>query len=174
MKISHCLFNPPDGAIRWDKLKCLCLDNGKLDDDSIEKILSGSPCLETLELDCCYGVSWIDITSKRFKNLVLNGYGIRSPSEEDYIDTIKINAPYMLSLTIKGKMYLEEILLLNVSSLVKADLNFLGSNYFAEEVLERDRYHIEVELLRGLLLSLGHVNKIILGQYNCLAVIFSL
>ncbi|GJR47814.1 hypothetical protein Tco_1315917 [Tanacetum coccineum] len=173
MKISHCQFNPP-GAIRWDKLKCLCIDYGELDDDSIGKILSGSHCLETLELGDCRGVSRIDITSKRFKNLVLADYGIRFPSEENYIDTLKINAPYMLSLTIKGKMYLEELLLLDVSSLVKADLNFLGSNHFAGEVLGRDRYDIEEELLRGLLLSLGHVNEITLGNDNCLEALYRL
>ncbi|GJU65016.1 putative F-box/LRR-repeat protein isoform X1 [Tanacetum coccineum] len=70
MNIAHCAFLPPNGAIRWDNLKYLCISYGKLVDDSIEKILSGSPCLETLELRACYGVKRIDATSKRFKNLV--------------------------------------------------------------------------------------------------------
>ncbi|GKE24617.1 hypothetical protein Tco_1436129 [Tanacetum coccineum] len=25
VKLSYCLFNPPDGAISWKRLKCLCL-----------------------------------------------------------------------------------------------------------------------------------------------------
>nr|GFB10921.1 ribonuclease H-like domain-containing protein [Tanacetum cinerariifolium] len=54
MKLSFCTFNPPNGAIRWDKLKCLYIDYGKLDEDLMGKILSGSPCLETLELGYCY------------------------------------------------------------------------------------------------------------------------
>ncbi|GKE08011.1 hypothetical protein Tco_1411562 [Tanacetum coccineum] len=95
-----------------------------------------------------------------------------TPLEPDYIDTIEINAPYMLSLSIKYKLYLEKLLLLNVSSLVKADLDYLGSRHFAEK-LGRTRDDIEEELLRGLLPSLGHVNEITLGD-NCLHVLSSL
>nr|GEZ65431.1 ribonuclease H-like domain-containing protein [Tanacetum cinerariifolium] len=54
MKLSFCSFNPPNGAIRWDKLKCLCIDYWNIDEDLMGKILSGSPCLETLELGYCY------------------------------------------------------------------------------------------------------------------------
>ncbi|GKA58238.1 ribonuclease H-like domain-containing protein [Tanacetum coccineum] len=174
MKLFCCVFNPPNGAIRWDNLKYLRISKGKLDDDSLGKLLSGSPCLETLELDDCYGIRRIDFTSKRFKNLVLSNYGseFRYPVGADYIDTIEINAPYMLSLTIKYKLYLEKLLLLNVSSLVKADLDYLGSRHFAEK-LGRTRDDIEEELLRGLLPSLGHVNEITLGD-NCLQVLSSL
>nr|GEZ96374.1 hypothetical protein [Tanacetum cinerariifolium] len=44
--------------------------------DLIGIILSGSPCLETLELHNCYGVSRIHASSKKFKNLVLTNYGM--------------------------------------------------------------------------------------------------
>nr|GEY76150.1 hypothetical protein [Tanacetum cinerariifolium] len=117
MKLFCCVFNPPNGAIRWDNLKYLCISKGKLDDDSLGKMLSESPCLETLELEDCYGIRQIDFTSKRFKNLVLSNY---SPS------------------------------------LVKADLDYLGSRHFAKK-LGRTRDDIEEELLRGLLPSFGHV-----------------
>ncbi|GKC02064.1 ribonuclease H-like domain-containing protein [Tanacetum coccineum] len=167
MKLSSCLFNPPNGTIRWDKLKFLYISQGKLVGDSIGKILSGSPCLETLDLYCCYGVGRIDATSKRFKNLVLNYYGDKYTRgiEADYIDTIEINAPNMLSLTIKGNLSLEKLLLLNVTSLAKVDLDY-QVNYKFAEVLGRDRYDIQEELLRGLLQSLRHVNEITLG-YEC-------
>ncbi|GKB64931.1 ribonuclease H-like domain-containing protein, partial [Tanacetum coccineum] len=75
MKLFCCVFNPPNGAIHWDNRKYLRISKGKLDDDSLGKMLSGSPCLETLELDDCYGIRRIDFTSKRFKNLVLSNYG---------------------------------------------------------------------------------------------------
>ncbi|GJR27808.1 ribonuclease H-like domain-containing protein [Tanacetum coccineum] len=165
IKFSRCEFNPPNGAIRWDKLTFLCIDTGKLVEDSIGKILSRSPCLETLELKRCCGFRRIDVTSKSVKNLVLDGYGDRVPGES-YIDTLEINAPYILSLKIRGKMYLEKFLLLNVSSLVKADFNYLSSNLFADN-LERTRDDIEEDLLTGLLSCLGHVNDITLGYYNC-------
>ncbi|GJX01083.1 ribonuclease H-like domain-containing protein [Tanacetum coccineum] len=92
----------------------------------------------------------IDTASKRFKNLVLTDYNIeyrRNYIGADYIDTFEINAPYMLSLTIKGKMCFEKFLLLDVSSLVKADLNYRGSHRFADK-LGRRRDDIEEELLR--------------------------
>ncbi|GKE00608.1 ribonuclease H-like domain-containing protein, partial [Tanacetum coccineum] len=117
IKFSRCVFNPANGAIRWDKLTFLHIERGKLVGDSIGKILSRSPCLETLELQWKPG--------------------------ESYIDTLEINAPYILSLKITRKMYLEKFLLENVDD-------------------------IEEELLRGLLSSLGHVNDITLGDYNCL------
>nr|GEW06970.1 hypothetical protein [Tanacetum cinerariifolium] len=85
----------------------------------------------------------------------------------DYIDTIEINVPYMLSLTIQKKLCLEKLLLLNVSSLVKADFNYLGSHRLADS-LGRHRDDIEEELLSGLLSSLAHVKDITLGDYNCL------
>nr|GEW89493.1 ribonuclease H-like domain-containing protein [Tanacetum cinerariifolium] len=162
IKVTSCVFSPPNGAIRWDKLKFLCIEEGELDEDSIGnillgspcleileldycyfdgcfpmslfgnfgverlscdmetyewftngderyedsigKILSGSPCLETLELKGCYGVRRIDVASKSVKNLVFSEYGIFNV-EEDYIDTLDIDAPYMLSLTIKGTFW---------------------------------------------------------------------
>ncbi|GKE70957.1 hypothetical protein Tco_1529029, partial [Tanacetum coccineum] len=99
VKLSYCLFNPPNGAISWERLKCLCLFRGTLDEDMIEKILSGSPCLESLELDLCYGYRRIDVTSKSVKKLVFSGYYSNFVYEKDYIDYIKINAPYISSLT---------------------------------------------------------------------------
>nr|GEV61663.1 putative reverse transcriptase domain-containing protein [Tanacetum cinerariifolium] len=76
IKLFNCVFNPLNATICWDQLKFLCLEKARLVGDSIGKILSGSPCLETLELDNYYGVSRIDATSKNFKNLLLTNYGM--------------------------------------------------------------------------------------------------
>ncbi|GKC82652.1 thiamine thiazole synthase, chloroplastic-like protein, partial [Tanacetum coccineum] len=108
VKLSDCLFYPPNGAISWERLKCLCLFRGTLDEDMIEKILSGSPCLTSLELGHCYGYRRIDVTSKSVKKLVFSGYYSNFVYEMDYIDCIKINAPYISSLTIKGGFSLVE------------------------------------------------------------------
>ncbi|GKE25957.1 ribonuclease H-like domain-containing protein [Tanacetum coccineum] len=136
MNIAHCAFIPPNGAIHWDNVKCLCIENGKLVKDSIGKILFGSPCLETLELRQCYGVGQIDATSKRFKKLVLTNYDLHYLFHNggDYINTIEINAPYMLSLTINEELYLEKLLLLNVSSLAKADSRYQVCWHFANKL----------------------------------------
>nr|GFA74735.1 hypothetical protein [Tanacetum cinerariifolium] len=168
MKLSRCVFNPPNG---WGNLNFLCIDYAKLDEDSIGKILSGSPCLETLELNDCHGVRRIDVASKSVKNLVISEYG-RLNVGAGYIDTLEIDAPYMLSLTINGTLYLEKILLLNISSLVKADLDYVGCYHFAKK-LGRTLEDIEDELLKGLLTNLGYVNEITLRN-NCLEVFSSL
>ncbi|GJY40724.1 ribonuclease H-like domain-containing protein [Tanacetum coccineum] len=168
VKVDRCVFGPPlDGVISWSKLKCLCISRGNLDEDMIGKILSGSPCLETLELNECYGYKRIDITSKSVKNLVFSEYNSEYEHfvSVDYIDRIEINAPYISSLTIQEDMALRELLLLNVSSLVnvKLDYSILKKFGLSQEDVEED-------LLGGLLQSLGHVNKITLGD-SCLEVL---
>ncbi|GJV49539.1 hypothetical protein Tco_1051080 [Tanacetum coccineum] len=157
IKLSDCLFNPPNGAISWERLKCLCLCRGTLDEDMIEKILSGSPCLESLELNDCYGYRRIDVTSKSVKKLVFFVYDSNAAYEDDYIDCIKINAPYISSLTIKGELVLREFVLLNVSSLVEVDLKYWIS-YEEFEIFAK-------KIFRGLLESLGHVKDITFGDH---------
>nr|GEX73248.1 hypothetical protein [Tanacetum cinerariifolium] len=162
MKLSRCVLNPPNGR---GNLKFLCIRYMNLDEDSIGNILSGSPCLETLELYSCNGVRRIDVASNSVKNLVLSDYGYVGPG---YIDTLEINAPYILSLTIKGNLDLEKILLLNISSLIIVELVYVCTNYFARK-LGRAREDIEDELLKGLLTNLRHVNEITLRN-NCVEV----
>ncbi|GKB30517.1 ribonuclease H-like domain-containing protein [Tanacetum coccineum] len=158
VKMTWCLFNPPNGAISWERLECLCLSLVTLDEDMIEKILSGSPSLESLELNACYGYRRIDITSKSVRKLVFSEYTspLVTDDEEAYIDCIRINAPYISSLTIEKGLLLRELVLLNVSSLVEADLDF---SIYCESRIE--------EIFRGLLESLGHVEDITLGD-RCL------
>nr|GEW83316.1 hypothetical protein [Tanacetum cinerariifolium] len=125
-KLSWCVLNPPNGAISWERLKCLCLSCVTLDEDMIENILSESPCLESLELNECHGCRQIDIISKSVKELVFSAYNSYHDIytyDEAYIDRVKINAPYISSLTI-GVLVLQELVLLDVSSLVKVDLNY--------------------------------------------------
>ncbi|GJU36438.1 ribonuclease H-like domain-containing protein [Tanacetum coccineum] len=124
--LTWCLFNPPNGVISWGGLESLCITCGTLDEDMLEKILSGSPCLETLELDNCYGYRRINITSKSVKEFVFSGYNSHHEidTDEDYIDCIQINAPYISSLTIESDLVLRELALHNVSSLMEADLDY--------------------------------------------------
>ncbi|GJX87480.1 ribonuclease H-like domain-containing protein [Tanacetum coccineum] len=162
MTLSFCRFNPPNGAISWERLECLCLYDATLDEDMIEKILSGSPCLESLDLNDCHGFRRIDVTSKSLNKLVFSEYCSDAASEEDYIECIKINAPYISSLTIKGELYLRELVLLNVSSLVEVDLKYSISY---EEFVK-----FAEEIFRGLLESLGHVENITFGDH-CLEMV---
>ncbi|GKD64748.1 hypothetical protein Tco_1306856, partial [Tanacetum coccineum] len=129
-KLSRCLFNPPNGAI-------------------VGKDLS---------LIDCYGYKRIDVTSKSVKKLVLSEYYSYVASlNEDYIDRIKINAPYISSLTIKGELFLQELVLLDVCSLIKVDLDYYIDRGFFEMTHK--------EIFRGLLESLDHVKDVAINDY---------
>ncbi|KAL7592114.1 F-box/LRR-repeat protein 25 [Lactuca sativa] len=123
LTLEGCILNPT-GAISWKNLRSLCISNGKLDEDLIENILYGSPLLETLELEWCYGYKRLNITSKSVKKLVVSEYYDPKYFYDDLHDTLEINAPNILSLTIKGDMLLEKLSWPNVFSLVKADLDY--------------------------------------------------
>ncbi|GJT62694.1 ubiquitin-activating enzyme E1 1-like protein isoform X2 [Tanacetum coccineum] len=81
-------------VICWKNLRTLAITFGRFDDDLFRSIISGSPVLETLVLDSCYGFEVLDISNDSVKNFVICGY-----SSE--MDTLRINAPHIESLTIK-------------------------------------------------------------------------
>ncbi|KAJ0581624.1 putative F-box domain-containing protein [Helianthus annuus] len=130
-----------------DRVKSqLCIVYGKLDEDLIENILSGSPVLETLVLNYCNGDRRLNITSKSVKNLVLHPWPY---------DIIEINAPNILTLKVQyAFLVLRKILLLNVSSLVEAHLFRFGTT--TDEAQE--------EMLTGFILNLLHVKDLKIGS----------
>jgi hypothetical protein len=133
------------GVISWENLKTLHIRATEIDQNMFENILSGSPLLETLELFRCRGIQWIDITTnKSVKNLRLKNCGI-----------IHINAPYILSLAIKGHVWFKHLMLLNVSSLIKVELNY--------SMVMQQIHEEEEEILKGHLLSLAHAKEVIIG-----------
>nr|GEZ01254.1 hypothetical protein [Tanacetum cinerariifolium] len=95
MTIADCFFDPPNGGIHWDKLKSLCMVHVHLGEDVIANILLRSPALESLDLYNCYGFERIDVTSRSVKNLEFCKFAT-DPWRNDYMDTLEINAPYIL------------------------------------------------------------------------------
>ncbi|GJW46000.1 hypothetical protein Tco_0077646 [Tanacetum coccineum] len=166
MKLCDCLLHPPIGVIRWENLEILHLKKVRLDEDMIENIFSGTPCLEFEE---CYGYRRIDITSKTLMSFILHDYEFVY-DVDNYIDGIEINAPHLLALTIQGRMCLKKLLLLNVSSLIEAELIYWNSRGFGDP--HSDVLLLEEEMLKGLLesLRLSHVNDISFGA-ACLEVL---
>ncbi|GJY57388.1 hypothetical protein Tco_0456503 [Tanacetum coccineum] len=107
-------------------------------------------------LDSCYGFELLDITNKSVKNLVF------SEHDAPYMHSVEINAPYILSLTIEGGLRLEKLLLRNVSSVIKADLDCYKA-VLDDESWEMHNELLE-EMLRGLLFSLGHAKEVKIGE----------
>nr|KAJ0197406.1 hypothetical protein LSAT_V11C700352380 [Lactuca sativa] len=122
----------------WKNLKSLSITYRKLDEDLIENILSRSPLLETLVLRYCYVLkircsmdTWID---------------------EFEVNVIQISAPDILSLTIKGDLFLGKLLFPNVFSLVEADIDYTKMGC-------RKKTHRE-EMLKGFIRNLSHVKEL--------------
>ncbi|GJW91507.1 F-box protein-like protein [Tanacetum coccineum] len=160
LTLSSCIFNlSPGGVITWNRLTNLCISFGKLNEVLIQTILSGSPLLETLELSNCYGYKRLNITSKSVKNLLFTGYINREREYGNNADIIEINAPYILSLRIEDDLFLWKLLLLNVSSLVEAFLDYYKKGYYDTTAKEA-----EEEMLKGFILKLRHVNKLTIGD----------
>ncbi|KAF7120058.1 hypothetical protein RHSIM_Rhsim13G0172700 [Rhododendron simsii] len=143
----------PKGNVAWYFLKKLSIRNVKLSNDVIERILAGSPVLETLELHFCKGFSRLAVTNSCMKKLILRVYWDGNDSE------LEILAPYLLLLDISG-CFGRSCRFMNVSSLVDAVFNCS----FA--FLEGDRandYERCQNLVGGLLASLLHVKNLTLG-----------
>ncbi|KAL4563323.1 hypothetical protein LXL04_027364 [Taraxacum kok-saghyz] len=130
-----------------------------------QKVFTSS-CLTDLKLAGCAfnptgAIRWVlDITSKSVKEVVILGYFNHEDEYGDNDDIIEINAPNILSLKIQDWLYLWKVLLLNVSSVVEANLNYRMLGY-----KERTREEAEEEMLKGYILNLHHVKELIIGVF---------
>nr|XP_043613770.1 F-box/LRR-repeat protein 25-like [Erigeron canadensis]XP_043613771.1 F-box/LRR-repeat protein 25-like [Erigeron canadensis] len=174
LTLAGCLLDPFEG-ISWKNLRTLYIKHGIMDDDLMETILSGTPLLETLNLEYCYGYGRLDITSKSLKNLVISGYVFPEyldSDSDDHVDFVEINAPSILSLKIEEELGLSKILLKDVSSLVKVGLDYETEK--GDDGKKVPWHHDwEEEMLERLLLSLTHVNEVNIG-YNCCNALYRL
>nr|XP_043612094.1 F-box/LRR-repeat protein 25-like [Erigeron canadensis] len=152
--VGYCLLDPHIG-ITWNNLKVLTISHSRVEEDFIPKIVSGSPLLETLTLRCCHG-SLIDITSPSVKNLILLGY-----EADELVNFVHINAPHITFLKIVDSLWISAIVFRNVSSLLKAYLNFDFPRYY-----KRFRNRDEEIVLGDVITSLQNVNEVKVG-INC-------
>ncbi|GKE04368.1 hypothetical protein Tco_1396386, partial [Tanacetum coccineum] len=122
-----------------------------------DELLFNNLCFNRVKL------SWrIDIISKSVNKLVFSAYNSYHEIytyEEAYIDCVKINVPYISSLNIEGVMVLRELVLLDVSSLVKVDLDY-SINWRESEILDEEVFE---KVFLGFVESLGHVEDITFG-----------
>nr|GEZ10065.1 hypothetical protein [Tanacetum cinerariifolium] len=98
LKLVECYFDDYLDVIRWKNLRTLTITFSRFDDDLFRIIISGSLVLETLVLCSCYGFEELDISNDSVKNFAICGY-----SSE--MDTLRINAPHIESLTIKERSF---------------------------------------------------------------------
>ena len=84
----------PIGSICLGSLKSLSIDYVKLTDDQLEKILSGSPVLEVLELLEIHSFNRLRITTPSLRKLVLRDCSpVLLDGNYGYNDHLEIWAP---------------------------------------------------------------------------------
>ncbi|XP_055960487.1 putative F-box/LRR-repeat protein At3g18150 [Mercurialis annua] len=114
----------PHGRISWSTLKELSIQRATLNDEVIQNILNGTPLLENLQMIFCYGFKLLDLSLKpKLKTLVINvNEFVYGGSDDDF--ELKIVGPYVETLKISGSWENFKCKLMNMSSLVKAALDF--------------------------------------------------
>nr|XP_018629347.1 putative F-box/LRR-repeat protein At3g28410 [Nicotiana tomentosiformis] len=108
----YCQLNPT-GSVNWSSLVSFSLGSLPLTDVVMEKVLSGCPNLECLELDSVSGIHLLEISSVKLRELTIQDYGNENPDL-----WLEILAPYIQKLELLG--YCSEIRIRqrNVASLV--------------------------------------------------------
>ncbi|GJV75377.1 F-box protein-like protein [Tanacetum coccineum] len=147
LKLS-CDFPKPTHTVCWENLKSLSLSNLSLTEDFFQKILSGSPVLETFKLDNCYGDFWdLNITSNSVKIFEISGnrkFRVGHPC-------VTLEAPNIISLTIKGSLVLSPLQVFDVTSLVEANIDYYNEDdtgYDLSVDEEEEMIYRHVKILR--------------------------
>uniref|UniRef100_A0A1J3JEE2 F-box/LRR-repeat protein n=1 Tax=Noccaea caerulescens TaxID=107243 RepID=A0A1J3JEE2_NOCCA len=110
----------PRCTVSWTSLKKLSLSYCKLSDESLIKILSGCPCLESLELLYCDEFRCLDLSqSPRLRRMEMD-------RSDWFLGPTEIVAPHIHCLRLRHSRL--PCRLVDVSSLVEANLNIYFSD----------------------------------------------
>lgn len=93
------------------------------------------------------------------KKLVIWVYRHLGYDSEEYDDELRIFAPNVLSLEIKGRLRIKKILVVMMSSLVDAKLDYNQHEYI------KDDFEVNRDVLTGFLTRLKHVEHLTWGFF---------
>lgn len=146
-------------VVRWDSLRELRIGSMEFRDGMVRKIVVGSPCLELLELDNCWGFRRLDLVGGKVSKLVVNGYR----EVKKFLDLeLEIVAPCVQVLELKG-CFRMNIQLKNVMNCVSVKLYF---HFKTPKDEERDNfYEQQRHMLMAMFGSLRHVKDVMLGTW---------
>lgn len=159
LSITQCVFPDPCSGFNWFHLKELSISQMQLSEKVLTNIFFGTQSLELLKLEGCRGLSRIDISiSQRLSELVIDS------NEGD--STLKIIAPNLRVLRLRGYWRCRELKLIDVSSVAEAELNFLLQGM--ED--QADDYYILppqffCHTFKEILDQLQHVSSLHIGQW---------
>ncbi|KAL3620473.1 hypothetical protein CASFOL_035385 [Castilleja foliolosa] len=145
--LQRCIV-APQLKIEWSCLTRLAFEDVELHDDVIQEILLGCPVLRRLELRHCWGFKRLDVNSES-----LHGLMVYDSKDKSKIDLLEISAPCIRSLDLSFYPVEKKLQLINVQSLVTADIHFTVCDDSLEVV------YTTLELLQ----KLQHAEELILG-----------
>ncbi|KAL3620471.1 hypothetical protein CASFOL_035383 [Castilleja foliolosa] len=171
--LQRCIV-APQLKIEWPCLTRLAFKDVELHDDVIQEILLGCPVLSRLELLHCWGFKRLDANSESLHELM-----VYESKDKSKIDLLEISAPCIRSLVVSFSPVEKKLQLLNVQSLVTADIHFtvcddsLEVVYTTLELLQKLQ-HAEELILGGLFVEV--LSRLVLhgwrlpqSKHNCLA-----
>ncbi|CAH9140407.1 unnamed protein product [Cuscuta epithymum] len=116
LSLEGCIL-VPERTIKWSSLTKLQISNVDLPQCVVEKILSGCPVLNSLDLSHCWGFTCLEINSKNLCKLCV------WESEEGSEPFLQISAPYIKDLNLRLSSIQRQLKLKNLSSLVSYSFN---------------------------------------------------
>ncbi|PKI41396.1 hypothetical protein CRG98_038219 [Punica granatum] len=161
LSLRRCLFGHVE-KIDWPFLRVLMLERVELTDAVMNEIFRGSPALEFLKLFSCRGVENIEINSRKMREMVI-GYESTIAADVGPHLLVKVSAPYLRVLRLVGDWAAMTLRLLDVQSLVEAELKFLENVHW----FDIHSFQMQSSLLKGLLNELKHVDKLTI-DHSCL------
>ncbi|KAI3471576.1 hypothetical protein Pfo_028226 [Paulownia fortunei] len=157
LSVRGCVM-APRRTIEWGSLTRLYLEKVELHQRVIEKILTGCPVLYDLILKACWGFHCLMIDSKCLHELT-----ITDRKEGNVESLLEISAPYIHSLWISLYPKGRKLRLTNISSIVRAGIDFNGFDCDAGSVNA-------MSYTKELFENLQHVKKLELGR-GCIVVL---
>ncbi|OWM91309.1 hypothetical protein CDL15_Pgr000253 [Punica granatum] len=164
LSLRRCLFGHVE-KIDWPFLRVLMLERVELTDAVMNEIFRGSPALEFLKLFSCRGVENIEINSRKMREMVI-GYESTIAADVGPHLLVKVSAPYLRVLRLVGDWAAMTLRLLDVQSLVEAELKFLENVHW----FDIHSFQMQSSLLKGLLNELKHVDKLTI-DHSCLQLV---
>ncbi|CAH9079016.1 unnamed protein product [Cuscuta europaea] len=150
LSLRGCILDPT-GTIQWSSLTKLQISEVDLPQPVVEKILSGCPVLNYLQLCECWGFTCLSIASRNLCKL-----WVQDPESEETKQVLQISAPYVKSLILWVTLEETQLKLINISSAVDVLFCFTGflSDLPSDNVLSNTKEFFQ---------NIQHITKLRLG-----------
>ncbi|CAA0809114.1 Unknown protein [Striga hermonthica] len=144
--LGRCILGP-QSTIEWPSLTWLNINDVELNECVIQKILSCCPVLRKLRLKSCWGFKRLDVNSESIKGLTVLDY-----EDNSIFELMNISAPFLQELHVSFRPRKTKLQLMNVSSLVSANIDFDVTNVSVEVMIDAMELLEKTQHARGLVL----------------------